>query len=149
MKIIKLQNKDLSPAILFLKSLPLKGKATRGKQKFIERLVEKNKELAKQEEEVIKPYALLDQEENIILKEGSFDFKEDTTAEEKAQFVNERNELMEEVAEISFVEYSEKYEALFAILDDWQEPIAPEYSFIYDKLMDEYEANEDKKEEGK
>lgn len=147
MKSIELQNKDLAPAIMFLKSLSMGGKATRGKQKFIERLIEKNKEYAKNEEEVVKPYCSIDAEGKLVIIDNHFQLKEDLVEEDKEKMAIERNELSEEVAEISFGEYSGKYEALFMALDDWQESIAPEYSFIYDKLMDEYEATEDKKKE--
>lgn len=145
MKVIKLENKDLTPAVLFLKSISMKGKATRGKQKFIERLVEKNKEFLDQEKELIKPHVVLDDNDEIVIKEGNFEFKEDATADEKEILSKEREELQEEVAEISFAEYSTKYESLFKVLDDWDKDIDPNYSYIYDKLMDEYEANEEEK----
>ena len=148
MKTIKLENKDISPAILFLKSLSMIGQPTRGKQKFVERLVEKNNEYLEQEKEVIKRYAKTDEEGNLELSEdGRFDWKDEITDQEKYSLSEEREELSAEIAEISFVEYSNKYEALFEVLDNWQEPITPEYSYIYDKLMDQYEANEETKEE--
>lgn len=146
MKSIKLQNQDLTPATLFLKSLSVNGKATRGKQKFIERLIEKNKEYATQEQDILKPYCRLDESgELIVLENGAIEFKEDTTVDQKEQLVKDREELNQEDAEISFVEHSSKYEALFQTLENWESPIEPEYSFIYDKLMDQYELNEEEK----
>jgi len=145
MKTIKLENQDLFQAVLFLKSLHLKGNATRGKQKFIERLVEKNNEYGTQEKELLKPYSKVDEDGQLVISEGRYELKEEVTKEEKEQLLKEREELNKEIAEISFVEYSSKYEALFGVLDDWQEPIAPEHSFIYDKLMDKYEENEEGK----
>lgn len=143
MKVIRLKNNDLVSAILFMKSLAMEGRPTRGKQKFVERLIEKNNEFFDQEKELVKPYCELDGDENPIIEGNNYLLKEDISDEEKEQMGKQRKELAEEIAEISFVEYSNKYEALFETLSEWPKEIAAEYSYIYDVLMDEYERKEE------
>lgn len=145
MKVIKLKNSDLVAAALFLRSLALGGKPTRGKQKFLERLMEKNNEFFDQEKEVVKKYCQTNEKDEPLIKDNNYVLKEGLSDEDKEKMKAERSELMNETAEISFVEYSEKYEALFKALVEWPEKIEPEHSYIYDVLMDEYENNEEEK----
>lgn len=143
MKTIKLKNNELTEAIIFLKSIGLVGAPTRGKQKMINRLVEKNKEFLKEESDLIKEYAEVGEDGELIINDNNFVFLESVTKEQKEQLAEARKELQDEIAEVAFTEYSSKYEALFKALQEYDKEIEPRFSYIYDMLLDAYEVNEE------
>lgn len=148
MKTIKLENQSIVPVFTFLQGLNLKAnKASRGRTQFLKRLEEKNKEFNEALTDIQKEYFEVDEagelktgpEGKLIIKEGF----SNTEANEKVM------ELNKEHFEVQFGEYSTKYDALFAALDNLEIELSGQEAFAYNELMDAYEANEEKTEEEK
>ena len=149
MKKIIISNSYIVPTFEFLKDLPLKAnKASRGRTQFLKRLEEKQNEYNESLMEINKKYFKVDDNKELIVEDDQYTFKKDDE-EFKLERTKEVNELLEEETEILFGEYSTKYEALFTALDDLEIELSGRDAIVYDVLMESYEANEDKKEEGK
>jgi len=151
MKKLILKNNSIFGIYNLLEKTPFASKASRGRNKLQLRLQEKEKEFIAEKQEIQKKYIQLDEEGNfIVLEDGkSSPFLEDLTDEDRLNFVKEIDEVNNETLEISFNEYATKFEALFSALDNLETDLIGEDALAYDELMDAYEANESKKEEGK
>jgi hypothetical protein len=140
MKTIKIKNIETGQIFNFLQNLELKGKASRGRTQLMKRLDEKNKEfladlteLQKEHFETDKNGDLISDENGMLNPLGEAEARE---AETKG------GELQQEVVEISFGEYSSKYEALFSALDELDVPLVGHQAEVYDTLMTAYESIE-------
>ena len=151
MKTIKLENQLLVPVFTFLQSVNLKAnKASRGRTQLLKRLEEKSKEFNEALTEIRKEYFEVDDNGELVVIDDKYEFKDEenkTTLE--AELNGKVEELNKEQFEIQFGEYSTKYDALFLALDNLEIEISGQEAFAYNELMDAYEINEDKKEEGK
>ncbi|WP_277631405.1 DUF1617 family protein [Atopococcus tabaci] len=145
MKTIKLKNNEVVPVFNFLQELELVGQASRGRTKFNKRLEEKNKEFNEDLTEIRKDYFEVDEAGELVVKDNKFQPKEDMTDEQKKELKDRVKELEEEEVEVSFSEYSKKYEALFEALDKLDVPLKGQDAFAYDQLMTAYEENEEEK----
>lgn len=144
MKNIVLENKSIVKIYNFLKGVPLKGKASRGRTKFQKRLQEKEEEYITEKQEIQKKYVQLDENgQFIVLEDGvSSPLREDLTTEEKKLFLEQLKELENDTFVISFAEYSDKFENMFKELDLLEMKLTDEDAEAYNELMDAYEANE-------
>lgn len=143
MKTIKINNINTAPIYNFLNSLELTGKASRGRSKFIKRLEEKNKEYLEDLAELQKEYFETDEKGDLITDDkGKLTFKDDLNFEE---YDTKYKDIGNEHAEISFGEYSTKYEAMFQALDNLDVPLSGQDAESYDNLMDAYEAEKETK----
>lgn len=142
MKTIKLQNKAIVPVFQFLQEVVLKGKASRGRTQFSKRLEEKNKEFNESLKELRKEYFKTDEEGELFVENGEFIAKD---KKKNKELDNKLQELDDEEIEIQFGEYSTKYEAMFAALDDIEDPLSGQSAYGYNELMDAFEANEEEK----
>lgn len=135
------------PVFTLLKEAKLKNLASRGRNKFLKRLEEKNKEFNDELTEIRKDFFQLDEDGKLKVEEGKFIFKEEV--EEYPRLKEDLNkrvkELEEEIFEISFAEYSTKYEALFEALENLDEELSGDKALAYDELMDAYESIEEEK----
>ena len=147
MKTIKMRNIDVVPVFNFLDEIELVGKATRGRTKFLSRLEEKNKEYLEDLKVIRKEYFEVDEAGELKVDgEGNLTFLDNITDEDK-KVLNERVlELQEETVEVSFTEYSTKYEAMFKDLDNLEIPLKGQDAYAYDLLMTAYEENEKENE---
>ncbi|WP_277631316.1 DUF1617 family protein [Atopococcus tabaci] len=145
MKTIKLKNNEVVPVFNFLQEVELVGQASRGRTKFNKRLEEKNKEFNEDLTEIRKDYFEVDEAGELVLKDNKFQPKEDMTDEQMKELKDRVKELEEEEVEVSFAEYSKKYEALFEALDKLDVPLKGQDAFAYDQLMTAYEENEEEK----
>lgn len=145
MKTIKLKNVEVVPVFNFLQEVELVGQASRGRTKFNKRLEEKNKEFNEDLTEIRKDYFEVDEAGELVVKDNKFQPKEDMTDEQKKELKDRVKELEEEEVEVSFSEYSKKYEALFEALDQLDVPLKGQDAFAYDQLMTAYEENEEEK----
>lgn len=144
MKVIKMKNSDVVPVFNFLKDVELVGQASRGRTKFNSRLEEKNKEYMEDLKVIQKEYFELDEAGELKQKDDHLIPLENLTDEDK-QVLNERvQELQDEIIEVSFAEYSTKYEAMFKKLDKLDAPLKGQNAYAYDLLMTAYEENEEK-----
>lgn len=148
MKTIKLENQMIIPVFQFLQGATLVGKATRGRNQFLKRLEEKNKEFNEALTEIRKEYFVVEKDGELKVDADKFVFKDEVKKDEtKKREMNVKiKELNEEVVEIHFGEYSMKYTALFDALDVYDQPLSGQEALGYNELMDAYEANEDEKE---
>lgn len=151
MKSLKLKNGSIVKIFNLLSELPTKGQATRGAVKLKNRLQEKEAEYVEAKTEMQKQYTELDEfGEMVVLSDGvSSPIRKDLTKEEKTRFSELTKEIDNDLFEISFVEYSDKYEKLFTVLENLDMELTGANAEAYDELMDAYEANESKKEEEK
>lgn len=151
MKSIELKNGSIVRVFNLLQKLSLRGQASRGRTKFQKRLQEKEEEYITEKQEIQKKYIQLDEAgEFVVLEDGvSSPLRDNLTREEKEKFLETLEELKRDVFEISFTEYSSKFEAMFEALDSLEMDLSGEDAEAYDELMDAYEANEEKLEEEK
>lgn len=142
-----MRNIDVVPVFNFLGDLELVGQASRGRTKFNSRLEEKNKEYLEDLKVIQKEYFEVDEAGELKQKDDKLIPLDNLTDEDK-KVLNERvKELQEETVEVSFTEYSTKYEAMFKKLDKWEEPLKGQDAYSYDLLMTAYEENEEKEKE--
>lgn len=144
MKKLKLKNNSIVKIYRFLDSISLKGQASRGRTKLQKRLQEKEKEYIEEKETIQKQYIELDADgEFVVLEDGvSSPLKNGLSIKEKELFLEKIKELDNDTFEISFVEYSEKYEELFKELYCLDKELVGEEAEAYDVLMESYEQNE-------
>lgn len=135
------------PVFTLLKEAKLKNLASRGRNKFLKRLEEKNKEFNEELTEIRKDFFLVDEEGKLKAEDGQFIFKEEVEEHpELKEDLNKRvKELGEETFEISFAEYSTKYEALFEALEHLDEELSGDKALAYDEIMEAYETIEEEK----
>lgn len=147
MKSIKLKNHLMIPVFALLKDAKLKNQASRGRNKFLKRLEEKNKEFNDELTEIRKEFFQVDEQGDLKVEDGHFIFKEEVEGDpEMKEDLDKRvKELHEETFEISFAEYSTKYEALFEALEHLDEELSGDKALAYDELMDAYENTEEEK----
>lgn len=137
MKSIKLKNFEVVPVHNFLAKAELTGQASRGRSKFIKRLGEKNKEFAEDLEELQKQYFKVDENGSFITdSEQKLIYKDENQKDEAAEQMQALNS---ELVEISFAEYSKKFEAMFKELDEYDKPMSNLEADAYDILMTAYE----------
>lgn len=147
MKSIKLKNNLMVPVFTLLKEAKLKNLASRGRNKFLKRLEEKHKEFNDELTEIRKDFFQVDEDGKLIVEDGKFIFNEEV--EEHPELKDDLNkrvkELEEDSFEISFAEYSTKYEALFEALEHLDEELSGDKALAYDELMEAYENIEEEK----
>lgn len=141
-----MKNKLIVPTFNFLKEVGLKGKASRGRNKLLNRLEEKNKELQDDANEIRKDYFETDEEGHLKIDGQEYIFLDNVDAEDKKILAERLLDLEDEHFEVSFTEYSEKYEALFKALDNLDEELSNETAVAYDELLTAYEENEKENE---
>jgi hypothetical protein len=140
MKKLTFQNKDIPVLMDFLNSTTLKPAATRGKHKLIDRLEEKIKDYSRDEMELIKTVAELDENGEVSYNEdGKPLVRKDLSTKEFNEYMKQKKELDEEEIVIEFAEYSKKFEALFKGLEEYDHEIPADVSRGYVLLMDEYD----------
>lgn len=149
MKTIKLKNILLVPVFTLLRDGDFKNQASRGRTKFTKRLEEKNKEFNEALTEIRKEYFEVDENDELKIDGDMYVFKEEVEENpELKEDLNKRiKELEEEEFEVSFVEHSKKYDAMFKALEKFDEELSGDKALAYDELMDAYEANENNEEE--
>lgn len=148
MKTLKLQNKNIEQIFNLLNHVELsQGQANRGKSKLINRLLEKDKELGEEKKVILEDYYQKDESGDFKREDGKLVPKAEVEADKQEKEANEKfAELLDEEVEISFVEHSKKYEALFSELDSLEQKLSTQHALAYDVLMDAYEANEKEEE---
>jgi|GEM_PF-652684 len=146
---IRLQNKHLVPLIPFLQGMKLKGERSRARSKFLALAMEAYASLHGSELELLKEYAVLDNDGNPKAIEdagrsdgagspsgASFRLKENSAKE----YLREREKLFCEVAEIEGGTYTAHLTLMRQILDDYNEDLDGENAALYDALCDAFEA---------
>lgn len=145
MQVIQLKNILIVPVFNLLNEAELKNKASRGRNKFLKRLEEKNKDFNDDLNDIRKDFFKTDSQGELVYEDGVFLFKDEVLENEskKEELSSRIMELENEEFEISFVEHSSKYKALFEALDTFDESLSGEKAIAYDELMDAYEKTEE------
>lgn len=142
MKKLTFENSSLVVLLEFLDKVELKPKASRGSRQLLKRLLEKYNEFQEDLKAIRKDYFQMDAEEDEFIQEnGVLLYKLGITEANKEEADQKVEELMKEKVEISFAEYSSKYETLFKGLDELDMTLSGEDAFAYDALMEAYENN--------
>ncbi|WP_311408383.1 DUF1617 family protein [Liquorilactobacillus uvarum] len=143
-KTLEFRNVELLPVVNFLAGLKLKGKASRGRSKFMKLLVKKNDEYIDDRDETRKPYFIKDKSGKLVAKNGKYQYKDPSKDKE---LTDELNNLGEEKAVIEFTEYSQKLQTLYLALSNYEGEFSGQEAVLYDLVMDQLEINFEK--EGK
>lgn len=139
MKKVRMKNESLVRVFNFLQSISLKNRASLGKIKFMKKLQEKEQDLTEARTIIQKNYFKLDENDEFVIKDEHYLMKEDITEDQKKEFAAKLEELMFEEFEISFVEYSDKYDAMFEALESLDKELDGEEALAYFDLMEAYE----------
>jgi hypothetical protein len=141
MNTLEFENRELAVIGNFLGEVTLKSKASRGRSKLIKLLTVKNEEYSEERQDLLDPYVLKDKDGKRIEgdRPGTVKLVEDMDKrDECAQLMQE---LETEHAVISITEFSEKLQALYDALKDYDQELNNQDAVIYDLLMDQLEAN--------
>ena len=150
-KTIQFKNSELLGIANILGSFKLKGKASLGRSVLIHKLAAKQDEYLADRVEVQNTYfesddqgnlKTLDNSEKLIPKKDFSDANEPSklSSEAKEKLDKEMKDLADELVGIDFTEYSPRFKALKAALDDYPYEVEKDeavvYSIVYDQLED-------------
>ena len=144
-KILNFKNNQLEAMVNMLSNLSISGKASRGRSKLKEKLIDKLKEYNDEIEEARDPFFVKDKEGKRQVENNKYVFKND---KDKKELVNALDEIGGEQASVEFTEYFEKFKALYESLDNYDHDLAGKDADCYDLLMDELENNYAQEKEG-
>lgn len=142
-KTLYFQNKELANIANTLSNFDLKRKASLGRSRLIHQLLDKIKQLDEDKKEIQKKYFEVDEDGNLkTKKDGKTLILKEGVAEKNA--TDEINDLYDEKVGVSYTEFSERYEALYNALVDYDEPLSGMQADVYARLIDEFETNKEK-----
>ncbi|UOQ85699.1 DUF1617 family protein [Gracilibacillus salinarum] len=135
---VTIENGKLGQAVSLLFELSLKGKQSRHRTKFINKLSERLKEVDQQRVELAKEHAKKDEEgEPIMIEDGKRYDIEDENA-----FQKDLKELYEEQLVIDGGDNEEMLKTLRNVLLNCEEVFRGTDAVIYDYLCDQFEGGE-------
>lgn len=140
----EIENIRLAQAADFLYLIPLKGKSSRQRSKFINKLETFRKEFVEADEIIIKEHAFLD--ENGLPKKTIIDGKEVWDVKDREAFEKERDELFKEKRIIDGKDNEGMLKAVKKILDNYDKELSGLEGFIYDYLCDRFEEMEEREQ---
>ncbi|MCM2675539.1 DUF1617 family protein [Alkalicoccobacillus plakortidis] len=138
---IEIQNDQIVQAVNLLFNLPLKGKQSRHRTKFITLLEKRLKEVNEDQLVIVKEHAHLDEDGEP--KKVENDTKWDIKDENLEQFGKEIDELYEERYVIEGGNKTDYLITLKSILDECQEEFRGQKAMTYDMLCDLFEEEEE------
>lgn len=135
---INLKNRELKPAIDFLENIDLKAnKDSRHRTKLVKQIRMAFEEFVEEEKELMIKFRLLD-EENRLKKE------EERALQDVLSFSKEQSILLEEEVVIEGGMYAKNFDQIPRILEEYNGMLSGKEADIYDRLMDEFEQEENK-----
>ena len=132
---IKLKNQHIITLIPFLQNMKLRGERSRARSKFLALAMDYYYSLHESEVELLKEYAVLDENGEPKQGENGFTLKSETALE----YLTERDKLFSEVAEIEGGTYTSHLELMRQILADYDEELDGDNAALYDALCDAFE----------
>lgn len=135
--IVTIKNFYLKQSIDLFFNLPLKGKQSRHRTKFIKLLREQLKEVEEQRKQLNEEFAKKDEEGNPIIKDGYY------VIGDMDEFRKEYNELMNEELVIDGGNHQEMLITIKAILLNCDEYFSGEQAEVYNYLCEQFEKGED------
>lgn len=148
---ISFKNRELAGIANTLGQFKLKGKASLGRSALIRKLANKQEEYIADRVEVQQKYFEADKEGNLktlddgrdklIPKSELADEKDPSKlSKDSEEHLNaEMNEVSDDLANIDFSEYSARFKALKASLDDYPYELEKEDAIAYERVYDQLE----------
>ena len=136
---VTIKNEKLGQAISLLFDLSLKGKQSRQRSKFIKALDERLKEVAEQEQELLKEHCHLDEEGNPKTKNNG----QEWDVKDVGAFRKDKIELYEEEFVLDGGDNEEMLKTLKTVLFDCEKEFKGQEAQIYDYLCDQFEKGDE------
>lgn len=143
---LKLQNKDLPTLKMFLEKLHIKNmRVNRGKVKFYKHILLKLEEYYRDEQEILKEVAVVDDSGSFATDEnGNIQLKDGETYEN----VNRQlSELSQEEVVLNAGEYEARYRAFLNWLAECKEDLTMDEAILVDDLLEQFESQSEKEED--
>lgn len=137
---ITLKNYELGAALLFIQNMELKAADSRHRSKFKKALMEAVQGLQESELELYDLYGRKDDEGQLIVNEEKTGYE--VKPENRNQFYQEMNVLLDEEIVIKSGLYARNLEKFGEVLSEYNGVISGKEADIYDRLMDEFEKEE-------
>lgn len=138
---ITLKNHELGATLKFIETMELKAAAaSRHRSKFKGELIKAVKGLQEAELAIYDQYGKKDGDGKLIINEARTNYEIED--EFKSQFYKEMNELLEEEVTIEGGLYSRNFAKFGQVLAEYNGVISGQEADIYDRLMDEFEKEE-------
>ena len=132
---IKLKNKEITTAINFLDSMNLKPKDSRHRSKFVKQLNKALLELSEEEKTLMNKFELID-------SNGQLKSDNDRKIDNVLAFNREQTILLEEEIIVEGGMYAKNLSEVQRILSEYDGVLSGEEAQIYDRLMDEFESQD-------
>ncbi|NKD33091.1 DUF1617 family protein [Enterococcus casseliflavus] len=132
---IKLKNKEITTAINFLDRMNLKPKDSRHRSKFVKQLNKALLELSEEEKTLMNKFELID-------SNGQLKSDNDRKIEKVLAFNREQMILLEEEIIVEGGMYAKNLSEVQRILSEYDGVLSGEEAQIYDRLMDEFESQD-------
>ena len=132
---IILKNKELVPAVNFLQSLSLKASDSRHRSKFVKEISKGIEDLSQSEQELLSEIGLLNEKGEV----------DETNQELVKDYNKAREDLLAEEVVLDGGIHAKSLENLLEILNNLEIELSGIDAEIYDRLLDEFEANSTEK----
>lgn len=132
---IKLKNKEITTAINFLDRMNLKPKDSRHRSKFVKQLNNALLELSEEEKTLMNKFELID-------SNGQLKSDNDRKIDNVLAFNREQTILLEEEIIVEGGMYAKNLSEVQRILSEYDGVLSGEEAQIYDRLMDEFESQD-------
>ena len=142
---LKLTNKDLPTLKMFLEKLHIKNmRVNRGKVKFYKHILLKLEEYFRDEQEILKEVAVVDDSGSFVTDEnGNIQLKDGETYEN----VNRQlSELSQEEVFLNAGEYEARYRAFLNWVAECEEGLTMDEAILVDDLLEQFESQSEKEE---
>lgn len=135
---IKLQNKHLKDVSEFLLGISLKGKKSRHRMRIVNALDQQNKKVAEEEIALLKEYAKLDEEGELIRKsDGSFDISD------VKEFKKQQEDLYNEHFVIDDANLEGALQTIEKVVLDYDQELSNKDAFIHDYICQQFEESKE------
>ena len=139
MTTLHFKNKELVPTINFLTSLELKNKKSRNRSKLVNLLMDVVKQYQKDLDSLSDEYSLKDEDNKTVPSDNGQGNK--IIPGKEAEYLEQLNELQNEVVAIDGGVYASNIDALYSDLLILDKNLSEGEAVVYDRLLDEYETN--------
>lgn len=137
---ITLKNYELGASLLFISKMELKAAESRHRSKFKKALTKAIEGLQESELELYDLYGRKDDEGQLIVNKEKTGYE--VKPENRNQFYQEMNVLLDEEIVIKSGLYARNFEKFGEVLSEYNGVISGREADIYDRLMDEFEKEE-------
>lgn len=134
---IAIENGKLGQAASLLFDLPLKGKQSRHRSKFVRLLADRQEEVEKGRVQLASEHAKKDKDGEPVTKDGVFDI------DDQEAFTKELQELYEEEMIIEGGDVSGMLKTVKEVLENCDKELSGQEAVIYDYLCDQFEKGVD------